>query len=83
MRREIHRVDILRSWQKARAEFAALRAEHDALREELAATRQTLNELLAANLERMRGFHELRSLQRERDICRARHAERDPAAPLQ
>jgi len=44
--------------------------------------RARLNELSAAVLERTKAYFELRHLQRERDIARARAAERDPNATL-
>jgi hypothetical protein len=65
------------------AELAEVKAGRDALQHELASKSQTLRELQAAVLERTKAYFELRHLQRERDIVRARHAERDPAAPLQ
>jgi hypothetical protein len=41
------------------------------------------DELSAAVSERNKAYSELRVLQRERAIARARAAERDPALPLQ
>jgi hypothetical protein len=83
------RVDVALSWQLARKQFAALGAERDALRQELAETKRELevvcaqlNELSAAVLERNRAYDNVRILRRERDIVRARHAERDPNQPL-
>jgi hypothetical protein len=64
------------------AEIAEVKAERDALQHELASKSQTLRELQAAVLERTRAYFELRHLQRERDIVRARAAERDPNAAL-
>ena len=77
------RVDVAATWRYAREQYAALVAERDALKQELAETQRQFRELQAAVLERTRAFHELRHLQRERDIYRAQKAERDPALPLQ
>jgi hypothetical protein len=82
LRLGLRRVDVVASWRYARAQFAALMAERDALKQELAETQQALCELQAAVLERTQAFYELRHLQRERDIVRARHAERDWDRPL-
>jgi hypothetical protein len=76
------RVDVAATWRYAREQFAALVAERDALKQELDETRQTLRELSAAVLERRQALHEFRTLYRERDIVRARNAERDPDRPL-
>jgi hypothetical protein len=88
-RRPHVRVDIAASWRRAREQFAALAGERDALRQELAdtkreldAVRLLLNDLSAAVLERNRAYDNVRVLRRERDIVRARHAERDPTRPL-
>jgi len=96
-RRPLVRVDVVRSWQYAREQFAALTAERDQLKRDLEWTRRDLawaeqnvcelreaiNELLAARRARQAAEDELVRLYRERDIERARKAERDPAAPLQ
>jgi chromosome segregation ATPase len=86
----LRKIDIARSWQHARAQFAALVAEHDALKRELAETkrerdefRAAMRELQAAILARQQAEAELAGLYRERAIARARAAERDPAQPLQ
>jgi len=78
----MRRVDVAATWRYAREQFAAVEAERDALKRELAETKQTLRELQAAVLERTTAYYEMRHLQRERDICRAKNAERDLARPL-
>jgi hypothetical protein len=89
MLRNLRRIDIGRSWQLARQQFAALVSERDHLRWELAQTRKSLNEtrdalieLRAAVLARQKAELELAALYRERAIARARAAERDPASLL-
>jgi hypothetical protein len=81
-RRSVHRVDLAASWRYAREQYAALVAERDALERELAAVRQQLREFQAVILERNRAYDNWHILRRERDIVRARHAERDPDTPL-
>jgi hypothetical protein len=83
------RIDIGRSWQLAREQFAAVVSERDHLRWELAQTKQSLHEvrealreLRAAVLARQKAELELAALYRERAIARARVAERDPNAML-
>jgi len=71
------RVLVRSGWHALRRMLAEVTAERDALERELEATRQQLRELSAAVLERTRAFHELRHLQRERDIHRGMRAERD------
>jgi uncharacterized protein (DUF3084 family) len=87
---------VVASWAFAREQFAALVTERNSLKRELAETEQRLidvererdealahlRELQAITLERSRAYHELRSLQRERDLVRARNAQRGPG-PLQ
>jgi len=63
----MRRVDVAATWRYAREQFAAVEAERDALKRELAETK---------------AYYEMRHLQRERDICRAKNAERDLARPL-
>jgi len=77
------------SWQFAKAQYAALVAERDALREELAkvrrdrdALREALQELRAAVQSRWAAEERCRELYRERAIQRARAAERDASTPL-
>jgi uncharacterized coiled-coil DUF342 family protein len=72
-----------------REQFAALTAERDALRQELAETkrdrdelRDRLTELLDAIRARRAAEDECRRLYREREIERAKRAERDPNRPL-
>jgi hypothetical protein len=83
------RVDVARSWALARQQFAAVVAERDRLRWELAQTKQSLHEcrsalaeLRAAVLARQRAEHALAELYQERAIARARAAERDPNTML-
>jgi hypothetical protein len=82
MWRSGRRVDVARSWALAREQFAALVAERDHLKQELAETKQALRELQAAVLARSQAHYEITCLHRERAIARARAAERDPALPL-
>ena len=88
-RRPHVRVDIAASWRRAREQFAALMAERDNLREDLARVRDQrdealslLDELRAAIRARHSAEAELAGLYRERDIARARSAQRDPERPL-
>jgi len=67
--RSIRRIDVARSWQRAREAYASVVAERDALKRELAWTRQSLDELRgalrdlrAASLARMKAEAELASL---------------------
>jgi len=88
-RRPHVRVDIAASWRRAREQFAALMAERDNLREDLARVRDQrdealslLDKLRAAIRARHAAEAELAGLYRERDIARARSAQRDPERPL-
>ena len=88
-RRPHVRVDIAASWRRAREQFAALIAERDSLREDLARVRlqrdealTLLDELRAAVRARHAAEVELAGLYRERELQRARAAARDPAQPL-
>ena len=83
------RVDAARSWQLARAQYASVIAERDALKRELEWTKQSLaevrdamRELRAAVLARQHAKAELASLYRQREIARARAAQRDPNVAL-
>jgi hypothetical protein len=76
------RVLVRPGWHALKRTLAEVQAERDALERELAATRQQLTALSAAVLERNRAYDDLRVLQRERAIVRARRAERDPGRPL-
>jgi hypothetical protein len=89
MLRSARRLDLARSWQRAREAHAAVVAERDRLKRELEWTKQSLDEvraaareLRAATLARMKAEDALASLYREREIARARAAERDPATSL-
>jgi hypothetical protein len=80
---------VLIQWPRAATELAARAAERDSLREELDriradrdALRVALQDLLDAVRARRNAEAELAALYRERDIARARAAERDPAQPL-
>jgi hypothetical protein len=77
LRLAMRRVDVAATWRHACEQFAALTAERDALRQELAEIKQQFRELQAAVLERTKAFHELRTLQRDREIVRALKAQRD------
>jgi hypothetical protein len=88
-RRPHRRVDVAASWQRAREMFAAVVAERDALRVDLAAVRaqrdetlSLLRELQATVQARWAAEERLAGLYRECTIERARKAERDPAALL-
>jgi|SRR5262249_39458123 len=92
----IRRINVAESWRRAKAEFAAVVAERDALKREcnalsrdcdalereLANTRARLREMHASILARYEAWQELTALHREHQIERARKAERDPAQPL-
>ena len=85
----LRKVDVAASWARAKAEFAALRAERDELRRELAeivrerdAVLARERELIACYYERQKAAVAFASLDRERRIERARRAERDPALSL-
>lgn len=87
--RPVIRTASARTWQRACEQFAAAIAERDRLKfelewteKQLADTRQTLRELQAVTLERTKAYFELRHLQRERDIVRARNAVRDLSQPV-
>ena len=79
---------------KVRALFAKMRddlhemaarhaSEVATLRAELDEVRAQFEELRSLSLARQNAEAELRELYREREIARARAAERDPALPLQ
>ena len=87
--RPVIRTASARAWQRAREQFAAVVAERDQFKfelewteKQLADTRQTLRELQAAVLNRTKAYHELRHLQRECDLVRARNAVRDLSQPV-
>jgi len=89
MLRNVRRLDVARSWQHVRQQFAVVVAERDALKRELAEIRHerddmraALRELCAASLARIKAEAELAALYRERAIARAQAAERDPNAAL-
>jgi hypothetical protein len=83
------RINLAASWQHAKRAFAALIAERDSLRADLARVREQRDEALAL-LDELRAVvrarHaaevELAGLYREREIQRARSAQRDPVQPL-
>jgi hypothetical protein len=86
----LRKIDIRRSWQLAREQFAAVASERDLLRWQLKLAeqsvrelREALQQLSAAVAERQHAEAELARLYREREILRASALERDPAAPLQ
>jgi hypothetical protein len=88
-RNPARRIDIARSWALAKAEYAALAAERDRLREELQWMRQSRDEILGALQElradvtaRWQAEARLAEHYRERAIARANAAERDPNATL-
>jgi hypothetical protein len=88
-RRQLRRVDVAASWQRAREQFAAIATERDQLRQDLARVRlardqaiDLVHELQAAIMERNRADLDLHHLRREREIHRASLAVRDPAQPL-
>jgi hypothetical protein len=91
------RVDAAASWQHAREQFAAVVAERDTLKRDLEWARRdlamtektladcitTLRELRAAGQARIEAEQRCAELYRERELHRARAAQRDPARPLQ
>jgi hypothetical protein len=94
--RQHRRVDVARSWQFAREQYASLTAERDELKRELAQTQDELalawqrvqdlrgmiDEMLATRRACELADAEVRRLYRLRDIQRARLVRRDPAQPL-
>src|SRR5215469_14248364 len=92
----IRRIDIAKSWRRAKAQFASVVAERDTLRQELEmfeqenemlrqqlAESQALNrELRASVWARHEAWEELSRLHRERMIDLARKAECTPDTPL-
>ena len=89
-RRPLLRVDIARTWQHAREQFAAVVAERDAFAQragrDQARSRRVAGaayRVAHATRARQAAEEECRRLYREREIARARAAERDPAQPLQ
>jgi hypothetical protein len=96
MAKLLRRIDIARSWQLARNQFAAVVTERNALAQELEHTQQSnselrernellsaLRQLQAAVQEREAAEVRFAHLHRELVIRRAEKATRDPAAPLQ
>jgi hypothetical protein len=84
------RISAARSWQLARAAFASLVAERDALleqvywlQEQLREITAELRELKVAVLARQNAEAVLAGLQRQRDIERAQATERAPDTLLQ
>ena len=91
------RVDAIASWQRAREMFASVVAERDTLKRDLEWARRdlamtektladcitTLRELRAAGQARIEAEQRCAELYRERELHRARAAQRDPARPLQ
>jgi len=82
MLRSVRRVDLVRSWQLARAQYAAAVAELAEVKRERDEFRAALVELRAAVTARWEAEARLAELYRERAIARARAAERDPNAML-
>jgi hypothetical protein len=88
-RRPHVRAGTARAWQFARQQFAAVVNERNQLRQDLVGVRQQrdqaldlVRELRVCIQERWRAEERCRELYREREIGRARAAERDPAQPL-
>src|SRR5262245_16446332 len=96
LRSPIRRVDLRASWQRAKAQFAAIVAERDSLKHELACTEQrlahaererdqylaTIRDMLATRTAARHARAELADLYRERALARAQAVERDPSRPL-
>jgi hypothetical protein len=82
MPRSVRRVDIVRSWQFAQMQYAALVAELAEVKRERDEFRAALAELRAAVTARWEAEARLVALYRERAIARARAVERDPKAML-
>jgi hypothetical protein len=85
----LRKINAAVSWQLARQQFAGVVAERDQLKWELAEIKRErdefrahLRELQAAVQARWAAENRLADLYRERDIERARAAERDPGQPL-
>jgi hypothetical protein len=88
----LRRINIRESWRRARAQFAAVVAERDVLKQELemferenemlraqlAEVQASNRELRAANWARWEAWAEVARLHRERQIDLARKAERQP-----
>ena len=77
---------VAHAWGHARLAYAALVAENDSLRADLrnarAARIDLVRELQAAIMERNRADLDLHHLRRERELHRARSAQRDPTTLL-
>ena len=76
------RLDVARSWQFARAQYAAVVAELAEVKRERDEFRAALAELRAAVTARWEAEARLVELYRERAIARARAVERDLSAML-
>jgi 23S rRNA G2069 N7-methylase RlmK/C1962 C5-methylase RlmI len=81
------RVDVAASWRAAKERFAAVVSERDALREELADVQRereelqnSLGELRSVVQEKWEAERRCAVLYRERELHRARQAQRDPQA---
>jgi hypothetical protein len=77
-------VDLRLSWQLARTQFAALVAERDALKNELAEAYETMRGVAAIiRAAKTTTANQLEALTRQRDIERAESIQRDPDQQLQ
>src|SRR5215472_17038774 len=76
------RLDLARSWQLARTQYAAVVAELAEGKRERDEFRAALGELRATVTARWEAEARLAELYRERAIARARAVERDPRAML-
>jgi len=88
MRKLLYTEDRVRKvFAKMRGDLHELAARHaaevESLRRELDEVRALYAKLRSVSLARQNAEAELRELYREREIARARAAERDPALPLQ
>jgi len=75
-------LDLARSWQLARTQYAAVVAKLAEVKREQDEFRAALAELRAAVTARWEAEARLAELYRERAIARARAVERDPNAML-
>jgi hypothetical protein len=96
MWRTVRRIDVAKSWKRAKQAYAAVVSERDVLRQELdmferenEMLREQLREIQASNREmraaywaRHQAWEELAGLHRERQLELARKAERTPDTPL-
>jgi hypothetical protein len=75
---------VAASWRKAQADYAALTAERDQLKAELAEAHATMRGVAAIiRAAKITTANQLEALVRQRDIERAESMQRDPDQQLQ